>query len=224
MTERYVTGLVGRKRQREAAKLRLHRIETVGLGVDGDEALVARTFDPGIEPIEAAHGLVFRAIEFLTARGAEPRRRQRLRRQRAWHRGRSPSPARGGGGGGGGREPGSLGAADLPPLDALCASSSPACGGGEEVVPRPTSFASGSISPASMLANSPTRRVNELNSIALRKAMSRLWSGSCTARSPIGTSSFTRSSRVTSFFDSRAKSALSSSDWRRFSCLISGAR
>ena len=75
-----------------------------------------------------------------------------------------------------------------------------------------------------MLENSATRRVNELNSIALRKAISRLWSGSCTARSPIGTSSLTLVSSVTSFFDSRALSALSMSAWRRLSCLISPAR
>ncbi len=39
-----------------------------------------------------------------------------------------------------------------------------------------------------------------------------------------GTSSFTWSSSVTSFFEIRAFSAFSISDWRRFSCLISLAR
>ena len=53
-------------------------------------------------------------------------------------------------------------------------------------------------------ANSATRRVSVLNSIALRKAISRLWSGSWTARSASGTSSLTCVSSVTSFFDSRA--------------------
>src|SRR5208282_5626264 len=77
--------------------------------------------------------------------------------------------------------------ADLPPSDALCASSSPACGGGEEDAPLTLSLASGSTSDASTPANSATRRVSELNSMALRKAISRLWSGSWTARSPIGT-------------------------------------
>ncbi len=128
MTERHVTGLVGRERQREAAKLRLHRIETIGLGVDGDEALVARAFDPGIEPIEAAHGFIFRAIEFLAARGAEPRRRQRLRRQRAGAASALPFRARSAGGAG--RVRAGCGAAlgRLPGSAASAAPPSPACG------------------------------------------------------------------------------------------------
>ncbi len=81
-----------------------------------------------------------------------------------------------------------------------------------------------SMLPASSPANSATRRVSAENSICLRNATSRAWSGSCTARSASGTSSFTLSSSVTSFLEMRAFSAFSISAWRRFSCLISPAR
>ena len=84
--------------------------------------------------------------------------------------------------------------------------------------------ADGSIAPASTPENSATRRVSVENSIAFKNAISSLWSGSCTARSASGTSSFTFWSSVTSTLEMRAFSAFSISDWRRFSCLISPAR
>src|SRR4029077_10343150 len=80
--QRHIAGLVRRQRQREAAQGGLHRIETVGLGVDGDGAEIAGARDPGFEPVEAAHGLVFSAVEFLAARKVEPRRGEYLRRKR----------------------------------------------------------------------------------------------------------------------------------------------
>ena len=80
--QRHVAGFVRRQRQRKAAQLRLHRIETRGLGIDGDEALFARALDPGLEAIEGAHGFVFRPIEFLLVRDFEPGRRKPLWRER----------------------------------------------------------------------------------------------------------------------------------------------
>ena len=99
--DRHVTGLVGRQRQRKAAQPGLHRIETRGLGVDRDIAEIARALDPGVEPRKLAHGFVFRAVEFLAMRDVEPRRGQRLRRERSRHGRGSPCPARWGGRGGG---------------------------------------------------------------------------------------------------------------------------
>ena len=93
--QRHVAGLVRRQRQREAAQRRLHRIEARGLGVDGDKTLVAGALDPGFEPVEAAHGFVFGAVEFLRVRDVEPRRGERLRREFAV-RGLSPPPLAGG--------------------------------------------------------------------------------------------------------------------------------
>ena len=94
--QRHVAGLVRSERQREAAQRRLHRIEARGLGVNGDETLVAGALDPGFEPVEAAHRFVFGAVEFLRVRDVEPRGGERLRREFAIRGAGSPSPACGG--------------------------------------------------------------------------------------------------------------------------------
>ena len=78
MADRHVAGFVVADRQREAAEVRLHRIEAGGLGVDRDHADVSRARDPGVEPVERAHGLVFRAVDRLS-RAASPRARLRGR-------------------------------------------------------------------------------------------------------------------------------------------------
>ena len=83
MTERHVAGLVRRYGKREAAQLRLHRIAARGADIDGDNAEVARALDPGVEPIETAHRLIFAAIELGVACGLHARARERLRRERA---------------------------------------------------------------------------------------------------------------------------------------------
>ena len=67
MADRHVAGLVVADRQREAAEVRLHRIEVGGLGVDRDHADVVGARDPGVEPVERAHGLVFGAVDLLLA-------------------------------------------------------------------------------------------------------------------------------------------------------------
>ena len=83
MTERHVAGLVRRHGKREAAQLRLHRIAARGADIDGDNAEVARALDPGVEPIETAHRLIFAAIELGVARGLHARAGERLRREHA---------------------------------------------------------------------------------------------------------------------------------------------
>ena len=96
--QRHVAGLVRSERQRKAAQHRLHRIEAVGLGVDGNKPLVAGALDPGFEPVEAAHRFVFGAVEFLTVRDVKPRGRERLRREFSIRSAGSPSPGGGRGG------------------------------------------------------------------------------------------------------------------------------
>ncbi len=83
MAERHVAGFVRRHRERKSAQLRLHRIEARGHHIDGDDTGVARALDPGLEPFDAAHGLIFRAVEFFRARGFGAGACQRLRRERA---------------------------------------------------------------------------------------------------------------------------------------------
>src|SRR3954462_13479048 len=62
--ERYVAGLILSERQREPAQRRLHRVEPRSLRVHGYGADLISTRDPRIEPIERAHDLVARAIDF----------------------------------------------------------------------------------------------------------------------------------------------------------------
>src|SRR6516162_1543106 len=81
MAKRHVAGLVRRYCEREAAQLRLHRIETVSLDIESDDADIARAFDEGAQTLEAAYSLVFGAVEFLLMRGIEPRRGQGMRRE-----------------------------------------------------------------------------------------------------------------------------------------------
>ena len=61
--QRHVAGGVGADREREAAQLRLHRIEARGLGVDRNHAGIDRARDPGAQFIDRAHRLVARAVE-----------------------------------------------------------------------------------------------------------------------------------------------------------------
>src|SRR5260370_32866691 len=84
MLKRHVAGLVRRYCERKAAKLRLHRIEVVGLDIEREKTEVARPFDPSPQPLRAAHGFIFRAVELLPVAGVEPRGGQRLRSERAF--------------------------------------------------------------------------------------------------------------------------------------------
>ena len=63
VADRHVAGFVVADRQREAAEVRLHRIETGGLGVDRHQADVFRAGDPGLEPVERAHGFIFGTVD-----------------------------------------------------------------------------------------------------------------------------------------------------------------
>ena len=83
MAQRHVASLVWRDREREAAQLRLHRIEIAGLDVDRDQPDIARPFDPGPQPVEAAHRFVFGAVEFLRMRDVEAGGGERLRGEHA---------------------------------------------------------------------------------------------------------------------------------------------
>ena len=69
VAERNVAGIVRRQRQRNARDLRLHRIDRIRLGLDGEMADIVHPRDPGLERIEAADGLVFLAIDRNFARG-----------------------------------------------------------------------------------------------------------------------------------------------------------
>ena len=63
---------------------------------------------------------------------------------------------------------------------------------GDDGYPKPIwDKRTGAIDPESSPANSATRRVSVANSICFRNAISCVCSGSCTARSASGTSSFT---------------------------------
>ena len=211
MRERHVAGLVRRDRERDAAQRRLHRVVADRLDVDRDDAGVVGARDPGFEPVDArarsrsARGRSWRRAPLRAARpraAAASTGDRRLGARRDAASAVMPPPVSG--------RPGEVDGAARRRRAArsLC---------GDAAV-------DGSIAPASTPANSATRRVSVVNSIAFRNAISRLWSGSCTARSASGTSSFTLSSSVTSPFEMRAFSALSISVWRRFSCLISPAR
>jgi len=75
-----VTGVIGRERQCNAAELRLHRVDRIGLGLNSEMADIVDAREPGIELIEAADGLVLGAIDrdglgrFRTRGGACRRR------------------------------------------------------------------------------------------------------------------------------------------------------
>ena len=133
---------------------------------------IAGALDPGFQPIEAAHGLVFGCGRILAWRAASRARRgQRLRRERCQRitvRRVAGSPA-------GCAVIGRLrSAAAMARLSGL-EPAPRACGRGATGAPRAASCASGfDRRSVSMSANSATRRVSELNSIALRKAISRL--------------------------------------------------
>ena len=63
VAERDIAGVVGRKRQRNAADLGLHRVDRRCLGLDGEMADIVNAGDPPLQLFEAAHGLVFAAID-----------------------------------------------------------------------------------------------------------------------------------------------------------------
>jgi len=82
MRKRHVAGLVRRHREREAAQLRLHRIETVSLDIERDNTDIARAVDESAQGFKCAHGLVFGAVKFLFMGSIKPRCGERLRRER----------------------------------------------------------------------------------------------------------------------------------------------
>ncbi len=92
--QRHVAGLVGTHRERDAAQLRLHWIEACRRRVHRDCADVPRALGPGLEPVEAAHDLIFAAVELGGARGLAARLGQRLRRQHRGGRRLGPALAR----------------------------------------------------------------------------------------------------------------------------------
>ena len=207
MRERHVAGLVRRNREREAAEARLHRVFADGLDVDRDDARLVGARDPLVEAADVLHDLV-------------------SRRGRSWPCARLRAARRtsdcGVTGTAGSVAPGRGFTAMPPPVSGRPGDGAAGAAAGRSVLGA-TAFEA-SIAPESSPANSATRRVSAENSICLRNATSFLYSGSCTARSASGTSSFTLSSSVTSFFEMRAFSAFSISACRRFSCLISAAR
>src|SRR5207302_9602856 len=62
VAERDVAGVIGPKPQRDAAHLRLHRVDRSGLGVDGEMTEIAYARDPSLELFKTADGLVLAAI------------------------------------------------------------------------------------------------------------------------------------------------------------------
>ncbi len=76
MAERHIAGLVRRDRERETAQLGPHRIGADGRGIDGEKAELPRARNPDFELLDAAHGLVFGAVEFGAARGLDARGRE----------------------------------------------------------------------------------------------------------------------------------------------------
>src|SRR5262249_58095810 len=68
VAERDVAGLVGADREGKATQCRPHRIDAGGRNRDRDGAEIARTRDPGVEPLDAAHDLVARAVNLGLAR------------------------------------------------------------------------------------------------------------------------------------------------------------
>jgi hypothetical protein len=91
--ERDVTGAAGAGGQADADQAGFHAVQPVGLGIDGDDALMTGVRDPAFELLDGGHGFIASAVD----------RRQRFglgRGRRAF--------GRGGGGGdrhGGGRRP-----------------------------------------------------------------------------------------------------------------------
>src|SRR5262249_30568375 len=79
--ERHVAGLVRRERKRETAQRGLHRIDGRGLNIDRDSAELARARNPGVEPLQAAHDFVTRAVDLGVARRSHARGGTRLRRE-----------------------------------------------------------------------------------------------------------------------------------------------
>ena len=178
VADRHVAGLVVGHGEREAAEMRLHRIEAGGLGVDRDHAEVARAGDPGVEPVERAHGLVLGTVDRRRARLGGTRSGKRNGGEGGLLRSLTPSPLAGEGWGGGRAKiklsmtptrPASP--ADLPRKGG--GEDGEAAGGGGEVIATSceTSLAFGSIALASTPDCSTTRRVSVVNSIALRNAI-----------------------------------------------------
>src|SRR5258708_24616382 len=79
VAERDVAGVIRCQRQRNAAHLGLHRIDRIGLRLDGEITDIAGASDPGVELLELADGLVLAAIDrrFSRSFGAGGRKRAR---------------------------------------------------------------------------------------------------------------------------------------------------
>ncbi len=67
MTERHVTGFIGRNRERETAQLGGHRVEAGGFGIDRDDAEVVSARDPFLQARQRAHAFVFGAVDLGVA-------------------------------------------------------------------------------------------------------------------------------------------------------------
>src|SRR5258708_8532188 len=63
VAERDVAGVIRCQRQRNAAPLGRHRIDRIGLRLDGEITDIAGASDPGVELLELADGLVLAAID-----------------------------------------------------------------------------------------------------------------------------------------------------------------
>ncbi len=64
-----VAGVVGRKRQRNAAHFRLHWIDGIGFGFEREMTDIVHPGGPGSKLVEIADRLVFAAIDLCLARG-----------------------------------------------------------------------------------------------------------------------------------------------------------
>ena len=79
VAERDVAGVVGGKRQRDAADFRLHRVVGVRLGLDGEVADIVHPRQPGLELRQGTDRLVLAAIDPRLARFFGARRGEVLR-------------------------------------------------------------------------------------------------------------------------------------------------
>src|SRR5258708_33082763 len=103
VAERDLAGVIRCQRLRNAAHLGLHRIDRIGLRLDGEITDIAGASDPGVELLELADGLVLAAIDRRFSRSF--------------------------GAGGGKRDRGAFEARGLVmPLSRGCRAPSPACG------------------------------------------------------------------------------------------------
>ncbi len=86
MGERDVAGLARAGGEREADDFGLHGVERGRLGVERDDAGLPGLRDPGLQPVEIAHGLVLRPVERRRLRRVAAARIEGGRRA-GWRRG-----------------------------------------------------------------------------------------------------------------------------------------